>query len=79
MPDMKVVSLDTAGSTAEAVAVLDELRAHIESGEVVAFFVAAVSPSDEVSAYSATTRGVSRLRMIGAMTMAVSAMTNGEV
>lgn len=79
MPDMKIIHLDTSGSTDEALAVLDDLRAHLESGEVVAFLVAAVSPSDEVSAYSATTRGVSRLRMIGAMTMAVSAMTNGEV
>lgn len=79
MPDMKIVSLDRSGSTDEALAVLDDLRAHVESGEVVAFLVAAVSPTDETMAYAATTRGVSRLRMIGAMTMAVQAMCNGEV
>jgi len=58
---------------------LGDLRAAVESGEVVAFLAAAVAPNDEVLTYSATTRGVSRLRMIGAMTCTIQALTSGEV
>ena len=76
---VKVVNLDTEGSKQQALEVLDDLRAAVESGEVVAFLAAAVTPTDEVLTYSATTRGVSRLRMIGAMTCTIAAMTSGEV
>ena len=80
MDHLKLVMLNPAEvSTEEALQVLDDLRAAVESGEVVAFLAAAVTPTDEVLSYSATTRGVSRLRTIGAMTCTIAAMTSGEV
>lgn len=45
--------------------VLDELRANIVSGKVIAYAAVSIAPDDEASIYSGASAHVSRLRMLG--------------
>lgn len=66
---MTIVSMASgrAYDTKQALEILDELRAKVESGEVIAFAAVGIEPDDVTSSWTATTRPVSRLRMIGAI------------
>lgn len=50
-----------------ALGILDDLRAKIESGDLVAFAAVGIQPDDELRMWTATTVSVTRLRMIGAI------------
>jgi len=61
-------AITPALSTDEALAVIDDLRAKVESGQVIAFAAVGIEPGDETMTWQATTRPVTRLRVMGAMT-----------
>lgn len=63
---LSVASLPV-NDTANALDVLDDLRAKIISGQVIAFCAVGVEPDDTTSEWCATTRPVTRLRMMGAI------------
>jgi hypothetical protein len=50
-----------------ALSILDDMRAKIESGELIAFAAVGIEPDDELKMWTASTVSVSRLRMIGAI------------
>lgn len=54
-------------STEEALAVIDDLRAKVASGQVIAFSGVGIEPGDETVCWQATVRPVTRLRMMGAI------------
>jgi hypothetical protein len=54
-------------STEEALAVIDDLRAKVESGQVIAFAAVGIEPGDETMSWQASVRPVTRLRMMGAI------------
>lgn len=62
---MKIVELPIT-SKKEALECLDGLRKAIESGEVCMFVAVGVADNDETLLYQATTKNVTRLRLIGA-------------
>lgn len=74
---MKVVQFNANPSLEDALSALDGLRKDLESGKVVAFGVAALSPEDETIWYSGSSRPVSRLRLIGAMSNALYHFNRG--
>lgn len=76
---MRVVKLNTNPTMQDALGVLDTLRKEVESGQVVAFFVAGVGPNDEAIAYTSAVRNVTRLRLQGAMAQALHNFMQGEV
>ncbi len=65
----QIVSIKTGATytTETALEILDELRAKIESGEIIAFAAVGIEPDDITFSWTASTRPVSRLRMIGAI------------
>jgi D-Tyr-tRNAtyr deacylase len=64
---MKVVPL-TTDDKSTALEVLDTLRSAIEKGEVVAFCAVGIEPDDCTRMWASSTKKVTRLRMIGALT-----------
>jgi hypothetical protein len=75
---MKLVEFNANPSLEEALSALDGLRKDVESGKVVAFAVAAVSPEDATLWYCGSARPVSRLRLIGAMSNALHHFNMGD-
>ena len=76
----KIVSLaPKTPDTAEALSVIDDLRGKVESGEIVAFFIAGFSADDTNYAWSSTTQPATRLRMMGSMSNALWAKHSGDV
>jgi len=69
----------TALDATSALNIIDDLRAKVESGKVIAFFACGFSADDENYVWSATTRPATRLRMMGSMSNALWAMHNGDV
>lgn len=51
----------------DALCVVESLRKDIESGKVVAFAVVAIEQDDTALVYTGSTRPVTRLRMMGAI------------
>lgn len=51
----------------DALAVLDAMRAAIESGELIAFVAAGITAGDVALGYCGAVEGVTRLRMMGAI------------
>lgn len=76
---MNVVKLNPTPTMDEALAVIDALRRNVEEGQVVAFFVAGVSPTDETIVYASAVKPVSRLRLQGAMGQALHDMHFGTI
>lgn len=63
----------------EALAVLDRLRADVESGEVSCFVGVTIDDDDNVRTWSGATKRVSRLRSMGAIAHLQACLHNGEV
>lgn len=51
----------------EALAVIDSLRAAVESGEIKAFACVGIEPDQSTKMWASCTRRTTRLEMIGAM------------
>jgi hypothetical protein len=75
---LNVVSFNHRPSLQDALDVIDRLRADVQDGKIVAFFVAALDDSDASIAYCSSTKPVSRLRMSGAMVNALHAFNQGD-
>ena len=75
---MKVVQLNTKPTLDTALEVVEALKKDLIDGKVTAFFVAALNDGDETIAYVSSVKGVSRLRMQGAMSQALYHMQTGE-
>lgn len=76
---MRIVPLPLPTSTKEdALAVIDDLRVAVESGEIIAFAAVGVEPDDCTKMWSTSTRPVTRLRMMGAIHNLLHSYTNGE-
>lgn len=64
----KVLSLvQPVQDKTEALAVIDNLRAAVESGEIKAFACVGIEPDHCTQAWSSCTQHTTRLEMIGAM------------
>lgn len=68
-----------AKTKAEALAVIDQLRAQIESGEAIAFVGATLSRADGIFGWATTTEPVSRLRMMGAIAHLTASYHAGDL
>lgn len=66
MTNIRAIPLPT-DTKEEALLVIDGLRQAIEEGEIVAFAAVGIEPDDCTRMWSATTKPVTRLRMMGAM------------
>lgn len=66
-------------TTDKLLSVIDALRQDVVEGRVVAIAVAAVCPDDCCSAYAGAAKGVSRLRMQGAIAQLQHAYLSGEL
>jgi hypothetical protein len=60
-------AIKPATDTKSALEVLDVLREQVLSGQVIAFVAAAIEPDDTTTRFQATTRPVTKLRMLGAV------------
>lgn len=79
-PLMTVVTLKpSAASVAEALGVIDQLRADIVAGRAVGFAGVTISPDDEVCGWSTTTQRISRLRMMGAVSQLLASMHANDI
>jgi hypothetical protein len=65
----QVLSLSTGKppDTGDMLSVIDDLRARIVAGDVVAFVAAGIDKTDCALGWSGSTGGVSRLRIMGAI------------
>lgn len=63
---------------ASALAVIDRLRADVESGAVTCFVGVTIDAEDNVASWSGATVRVSRLRSMGAVSHLLACMHNGE-
>lgn len=66
---VNVVNLSTGKppSNARLLASIDGLRKAAESGEIVAFVAAGLTPTDQALAWCGSVGGVTRLRMLGSI------------
>lgn len=65
---LKVVPMKLAtADKAAALAIIDQLRAEIESGRYVGFIGVTIADNDETAAWCATLKPITRLRMQGAV------------
>lgn len=64
---------------ADALEVLDSLKAAVEKGEIIAFAVVGLEEDDTTRMWSAAIRGVSRLRMLGGIYTLLHNYTNHDV
>ena len=62
---MNIVSLQNS-TKEEALECLDSLREQLESGKIIAFAAVGIEPDDVTCYWQATTRKITRLRLIGA-------------
>lgn len=76
---LHVVEHPRAADKAGMLEVLDNLRAKVEAGELVAFAAVAISEDDETYAFTAAARHVSRLRQFGAVSHLLHCLQAGEV
>lgn len=76
---MKIINLCQTPTMQDALDTIDQLRKEVESGKLVSFFAAGVGDDDSSYAFIGSSRAVSRLRMIGAMTIALHMFLVGEV
>lgn len=76
---MQLVELPTAANRDDMYEVLDKLRADIDDGTIIAFAGAGITETDEVHAFVATQRHVSRLRTYGAVAHLLYCLQTGEV
>jgi hypothetical protein len=60
-------AIKPATDVTSALEVLDVLREQIVSGQVIAFVAVAIEPDDVTTRFQATTRPVTKLRMLGAV------------
>lgn len=68
MSDQRVINMvSRSDDTSGALEVLAKLREEIEAGRVVAFCAVAIEPGDETTRWQASTRPVTKLRMLGAV------------
>jgi hypothetical protein len=75
---VRIVPIPLPTSTKEdALAVIEDLRVAIESGEIIAFAAVGVEPDDCTRMWSTSTRPVTRLRMMGAMHNLLHHYTDG--
>lgn len=75
---MKVVDFNANPSLEDALSALDGLRKDLESGRIVAFATAGVGQDDACFWYCGSSRPVSRLRLIGAMSNALYHFNHGD-
>lgn len=76
-PPAAVEAIDLNPLKGQALATLDALRALVESGEVVAVWALGITPTDDVRAFLAFSRPVSKLRVLGLATHGLSLLANG--
>lgn len=75
---MKLVDFPTPQRDIEgALEVLESMKQAIISGEIVAFTAAGVSSDDDIVLWCGSTEGISKLRMIGALSILKSQLTEG--
>lgn len=65
--------------TRDMLDVVDQLRAQIESGKVVAFAAVTIEPDDTCSAWLGAGASVSRLRMQGGIAQLMHNFLSGDV
>lgn len=78
MSDFKLIQSPAAMDKAEALAIIDKLRASIESGESVGFYGVTIDVGDNVAAWRTSVGRVSRLRMMGAVSHLLACMHSGD-
>ncbi len=66
MSNLRAIPLPCA-SKDKALEIIDSLKEAIESGQIIAFAAVGIEPGDETRSWMATTKPVTRLRMMGAM------------
>lgn len=76
---MNLITLNRAPTKEEALEIVDQLRADIESGEVVAIFAVGVQDDDATNIYLGTCKPISRLRITGSVTEALHSFMHGDV
>lgn len=79
MADVRIIGTGKAPSVDEMLAVLDVMREAIVRGELIAFVAAGVTAADVALGYSASTHGVTRLRMIGALSNLLHRYNDGAL
>lgn len=78
MSGLKLIQSPAALDKADSLAMLDKLRASIESGETVGFYGVSVAKDDQVASWSCSVGRVSRLRMMGAVSYLLACMHSGD-
>jgi hypothetical protein len=69
-----VASLDIA----QAIKVIDDLRARVESGEVKAFAAVGITPEHETMMWASCTKKTTRLEMMGAISNLQHCYNHGD-
>ena len=75
---MKVIPLEKPANLEATLAVVDRLRADIESGRIVAFAAVSINEQDDVESWSGAVRSVSRLRIQGAVSHLLHCLHTGD-
>lgn len=77
---MKLIHMEPPKRDAsDALAVLDQLRAQVISGQVVAFAAVAIETDDTTTGWCSSTTSVSRLRTIGAISTLLHSFQSGDL
>jgi hypothetical protein len=69
---MKLLNIPPQLKLDDALEVIEILKQDISSGKVIGFFAVGIDSEDSSYGYAGTTKRVSRLRLIGAMTSALT-------
>lgn len=77
---MKLIAIKSKQrDTAEALEVIDNLRAKVAAGEIVGFAVVGISADDTAYGWMSCTEHVSRLRMMGAVANLGACLHRGDL
>lgn len=75
---MKIVDFNASPSLEDALSALDAIRDDLKAGNIVAFAAAGVGSDDTSFWYCGSSRPVTRLRLIGAMSKALFHFQMGD-
>lgn len=76
---MKIHTINSLPSKAEALSALDDLRAKIDSGEIIAFAAVGIEPDDCTMMWCGASKPVTRLRTMGAIQSLLYHWTAGDI
>lgn len=77
MSNLKIVDI-VGADKAGALAVLDDMRAQVLSGDIVAFAGASIYTDDSTSAFTGNVTGKRRLHFMGAVAHLLHKLTSSE-